>query len=274
MIDFIGIGAGKSGSTWLYNNIISHPDVYDGNPKEIQFFNKHYDKGIEWYNSYFSDSGDKVCGEFSVQYLLCPECPQKIKKHFPDAKLIVILRDPVKRMYSDYLHSIRKNDISQGTEYKEFIKDKKKLMSGVYYEYLKRYYDYYDPKKIKVLILEDVVADQERYIKEVYQYIGLKNVAYVPEDLSVKINKSVEYKYLFLENIVTNVSRFMNNAGMGLMVERLKRIGVPDLIRKYNKVKDLEYCVRSEDEAFLIDYYSKCNEQLFDLISYRVDNWK
>ena len=168
MIQFIGIGAGKSGSTWLYENIRAHPEVFKGNPKEIQYFNKHYKKGISWYENHFVNSQESICGEFSVQYLLCENCAERIKKDYPNVKLIAILRNPVSRMYSDYQHSIRKAEIKRTTKYSEFIRDENRLKKGVYYNMLKRYYDLFDKKNIKVLILEDVVGDESRYIKEVY----------------------------------------------------------------------------------------------------------
>ena len=107
--NFLMCGAGKSGTTTLWNVVRRHPDVFMPVPKEQAFFTSAeydrstYHRGIEWYESLFATAGDrKAIGEASGAYLFDPASPALIRRHVPAARLIFVFRDPVERMYSHY----------------------------------------------------------------------------------------------------------------------------------------------------------------------------
>src|SRR3989344_1753054 len=101
-LDFVGIGAEKAGTTWLADCLGDHPEIYIPRQKELFFFNKYdphyltvknyrYKRGISWYKSQFRQSQPQTLkGEFSPTYIYDNEASFRIKKHFPDAKIIVI----------------------------------------------------------------------------------------------------------------------------------------------------------------------------------------
>ena len=108
----IGIGAEKSGSTWLYALLKSHPEIYmSERRKEIDFFNRNYEKGLSWYESFFPDgqavSETPVIGEYSPSYLYFSECPERMARIKPIQKLLLIVRNPADQMYSYYGQAIR-----------------------------------------------------------------------------------------------------------------------------------------------------------------------
>lgn len=100
--DFIGIGAGRTGTTWL-NAVL---DGHVGLPrrvKEVDFFSRYYGKGIEWYAAHFRHCApDRPVGEFSPSYYRFPGAPERIALHIPSCKIIVTLREPVGHAYSHY----------------------------------------------------------------------------------------------------------------------------------------------------------------------------
>lgn len=102
--DFMIVGAAKSGTTSLYQNLNSHPDVLMATPKEPLFFEDEYERGINYYRSrYFREySGQSRVGEARVANLFLPFVPARIKQQLPDVKLIAILRNPVDRAYSHW----------------------------------------------------------------------------------------------------------------------------------------------------------------------------
>ena len=103
MVDFFVLGAAKAGTTTLAALLSSHPQVYTGLLKEPQFFDLHYHQGLDYLQRQFSGRpSDSVCGDCSPQYLHCPWVPARIKKHFPQARLLVLVRDPVGRFYSNW----------------------------------------------------------------------------------------------------------------------------------------------------------------------------
>jgi len=98
--DFLGIGAQKAGTTWLYENLKQHPDLYFPPMKEVHFWDLFYDKGLDWYKDLFPANGD-VRGEITPAYAILPI--DKIKEIYvmnPDLRLIYLVRNPRDRAWS------------------------------------------------------------------------------------------------------------------------------------------------------------------------------
>ena len=105
--DFIGIGAAKSGTTWLARNLTAHPEVYVPPRKEINSFDyDDFDANcIKDYKKHFRCSEMiKARGEISTIYLQSERAPPRIQRLLPDVKLIVCLRNPIEQIYSHYWH--------------------------------------------------------------------------------------------------------------------------------------------------------------------------
>ena len=111
-VQFIGVGAGRSGTTWTVRILSEHPQIFCPRLGELNYFANtrpyntasEYDKmGIKRYIELFKDGEDKVKGDFSSYYMVNPHVAEIIKKHFPNAKIWACLRDPVERAYSDWL---------------------------------------------------------------------------------------------------------------------------------------------------------------------------
>ncbi|NHZ71186.1 MAG: hypothetical protein GWP18_06050 [Proteobacteria bacterium] len=107
---FVGIGTMKSGTTSLFGFLQGHPDVFMANPKELNFFLDRgtWGKGAGWYSDRFIGSESaRAAGEVSPSYAqthLYPEVPQRMAALVPDARLILLLREPIERIRSMYAH--------------------------------------------------------------------------------------------------------------------------------------------------------------------------
>src|SRR5690606_30424745 len=102
-IDFIGIGASKSASSWVYQCLSEHPSICASRRKEIRFFDNihNFKKGLVWYFSFFPEKKEgQLMGEFSPMYIELTQTAKRIKELFPDVKMIAIFRNPVERIYS------------------------------------------------------------------------------------------------------------------------------------------------------------------------------
>lgn len=111
--NFLIIGVQKGGTTSLYSYLAAHPRVSPALGKEVHYFDFHYGCGERWYRAHFvpqawSDVRGLQTGEASPEYLFCPAAPQRVAAFDPGMKLIVMLRNPVERAYSQYQMSRRR----------------------------------------------------------------------------------------------------------------------------------------------------------------------
>src|SRR5437867_3110523 len=92
--DFMILGVTKCGTTSLYNYMIQHPHILGANKKEVHFFDVNFDQGIEWYKQQFPQKTNTgiLTGEASPGYFWKQNCAQRIHKHCPETKFIVIFR--------------------------------------------------------------------------------------------------------------------------------------------------------------------------------------
>src|SRR5947209_1159841 len=115
--DFLIIGAQKAGTTSLYRYLAAHPDIVASTRKEVHFFDINFWRGEWWYRSLFPlrrrlqrrpplRNRPAITGEASPYYLFHPFAPERAAQLLPDAKLIVLLRDPVERAWSHYRHEV------------------------------------------------------------------------------------------------------------------------------------------------------------------------
>lgn len=197
---FLIIGAGKSGTTALHAYLNQHPEVYMTSVKETNFFAlegvevnrsgddspdqmEHYPWSITDRGEYlalFEDAGDvKANGETSPMYLYHPDAPHNIRAFDPNMKLIAILREPVSRLYSRYMHLLREHrapsDDFMDCLDRESIWWKRNdlVREGFYGTYLERYFNLFRDEQIKVFLYDDLRSDEESVIREIYTFIGV-----------------------------------------------------------------------------------------------------
>jgi len=106
---FLFIGPDKSGSTWLYEVLRQHAQCFVPPVKDIYFFDRYYERGLDWYFRFFEAAppGTLAAGELSHDYLFSSAAAERIAQDLPGVKLITSLRDPAERTFSHYLYMIR-----------------------------------------------------------------------------------------------------------------------------------------------------------------------
>jgi hypothetical protein len=124
--DFVIIGAQRCGTTSLYNYVADHPEVASAFMKETHFFDLHFAQGSGWYRAHFPTAVHRlavqrllrrrlVVGEATPYYLFYPHAARRVREAVPNAKLIVLLRNPIDRAYSHFHH-----EVSMGVEKASF----------------------------------------------------------------------------------------------------------------------------------------------------------
>lgn len=199
--DFIIIGAQKAGTTFLYHLLSQHPYVEPATKKEVHYFDTGFDKGVDWYRSHFPGQtwreGRRVLtGEASPYYMYHPHAARRMAETVPDVRLIVLLRDPVERAYSDYQHKAREgrdkldfqdaieteedrlrgerekmleDENYQSPEYRRFSY----LSRGVYVDQLKDWHEFFDRQQLLVLESGELFEDPYKTFDRVQEFLGL-----------------------------------------------------------------------------------------------------
>ncbi len=108
--DFVVGGVQKGGTTFLFHELLRHPDVSGPLTKEVHFFDVHFERGTDWYRGMFPrrrDDRQMLYGEASPAYIFRPDAIRRLSEVLPDVTLVIVLRDPVKRALSNYSHERR-----------------------------------------------------------------------------------------------------------------------------------------------------------------------
>lgn len=175
--NFIVIGSMKSGTTTLCHLLAQHPDVFMATPKEPEFFCKQevYTRGWDWYISIFAGGeGKKAIGEGSTSYTKAPlfdSVPQRIAKYLPEARLIYIVRHPMDRIESHWMHRVQHGDVRP---FKKMLREYPNLIdTSLYWYQIQRYRKYFGDDQILVLFFEDLKKNPEMVLKQCFTFLSL-----------------------------------------------------------------------------------------------------
>ncbi|MFC1722467.1 sulfotransferase [Patescibacteria group bacterium] len=216
-IDFIGVGAPKSGSTWVGQILEEHPQVLfssEKTRKELYFFNEYdfwgdkgtgrlsyYNRGLEWYFDQFPKA-KKGCirGEFSATYLSDRVAYKRIKKDFPNAKILVSLRNPADLLYSLHWYIHNGAVMSIPSDFESTLENEYLTKVAYFYKHLKNFYDVFDKKQIHVIFHDDIISDPKKVSKDLYAFLNVDE-AFIPDSIKIKVNAAFKVKSRLLKDI-------------------------------------------------------------------------
>lgn len=178
--EFIIIGAAKAATTWVRNQLVMRPDVFLPAP-EPHFFSREYHRGEAWYRQWFQDAGQgQMIGEKSADYLADPHAAERIFQMIPSARILVQLRNPIARAYSDYCMLYRRGAVdrhigeylgSPSNSMPRFLED------SLYFKHILRFLDWFPADRIKVIIYDDICHNPEQIVSEVVSFLDLPELA-------------------------------------------------------------------------------------------------
>lgn len=223
-VDFIGIGAQKSATTWLHHVLMRHPQIDLGREKELNYFTANYDRGALWYESQFPEPGDgRIRGETSPTYFFSSDAPVRARQYNPDLALIAVLRDPVARAFSNHLHEIRKGHIPAETTFETALaRNPSYIAQGQYRANLSRWLDQFDRASLLVLFAEDIADDPAAAYATICRHLGIDAGAAGPE-LFERQNESIRYYNTGLQKLLRGGGDVLRTAGLGSALKSVKR---------------------------------------------------
>lgn len=275
---FIGIGAQKCATTWLFDLLELHPDAALSSVKEIHFFSLFYGYGYEWYESHFSDDATQaqVLGEFSTSYFSDLAAPQRIKEKYPDVKLLLALRNPIDRLMSNHKHEIRIGHLTgNDTTVESGIKNNPTYVDqGLYATHLKRWYEHFDKDQILVVNYDDVRSNAESVEQTLYEFLGLKPQTNF--DNLEKSNPSYVYRSPVVEKIRSGAFDLMHALGLEKAWDMARKTGLQKIYRSMNRAPSDNVVPPMKDETRqeLYKIFEPEIIELEKLTGMDLSNWK
>jgi len=288
MPNFLVIGAMKSGTTALYYYLEQHPEIYMSPVKEPNFFSSQEQENaadsvtdIGAYQHLFRGaSGEKAIGEASHSYLYEPRAAAEIRRYIPEARLIAILRNPINRAYSHFLHMVRSgaepvDDFAQALrEEKVGIRRERTFQDyigrGLYYEQLERYFGIFPREQVRVYLYEDLSDAPVRTVQDAFRFLEVDD-SFVP-DVSLRRNVSGQPKYRTLDGLLRRQSRIKHAAKIYLPARLRWRLS-----RAFDDLKTRNLVgpppLQSEVRRQLIGVYREDILKVQDLIHRDLSGW-
>ena len=306
--NFFFVGAPKSGSTSLYFALDQHPEIYLSPIKEPCFFaseiqpNQFSEEFLSRVESDLSSlrtyldgpmtekrfSGlvlqeadylqlfknvrnEKAIGEASVCYLWSPTAAQNIRRRIPEAKIIMILRNPADRAFSQYLHAVSNQllnitfgeaiEVGLHQRHSKFGPLYPFLEFGLYHDQLKRYLETFPRECIKVFLYENYASRPLLIFKEICQFLGV-DPSFTPN-----------FSHRYLQPQIPRFPKFQTRLRNSDFLRRLIPPSVRAPIRSFFLTKRNRMTMQASDRQRLVSYYSSDVKKLMSLLGMDLTAW-
>lgn len=278
---FIGIGFQRCGTSWLNQVLYEHPNI--GKPESgIHFFNKKFELGPYWYEHYLSkfDTGNGVVGEFCTAYSypdVAKDVADKIHLLYPNAKILMSIREPVSRCISDLQRSLRRGDISYRNEsLVEIIQDNRVLMQRSYYsDIIEHYYSLFPRDQIKVILYDDIVNDPRKVFCSICDFLGVDK-DFHPANLNEKLGATYSMKFVMLERVVVDmqkIAKFVLSWFPNFIRKPIAKIGRRAVLEVRERNVQTETNGHDELNIFLRNKFDDDIKALAEITKLDLDHW-
>lgn len=289
MIDFMCIGAAKSGTTWLYTVLREHAGIYLPPVKEVNYFNKYHPdrslelngnwaNGIEWYDAQFGAAEPgQLKGDFSTSYL-DHRYAKAIYDYNPKLKIIAILRNPMERACSQYLFMKSRGNVSSGGIENLCISDPCILDKGFYCRHLTPYYEHFGSEQIKIILYEEL-SDPESVYEQALQFLGVDYYAGNPRVFDkVNVTKSVRSVRLY-QILISLKGRLLYNPRSTFVNSLSRKLAIDTLLNRLftcNSLPDphVKQALLRQNLSALYARYRSDIDGLEKLIDRNLSAWK
>lgn len=255
--NFLFIGPSKSGSTWIYEYLKMHPEVFVPEIKDIYYFDKNFHKGDIWYEKFFMNSDRKAIGELSHDYFSSEISLKRIKKFNKDFRLICCLRNPIDRAWSSYKFHVRngytKDFFHAVKEFPDIIEE------GLYNKHISNLKNLFQEQNLLILDFEDLKKDPSKLCIQITNFLNISK--FLPSELLGKvINPASKPRSKFLSKLTKATANFFRKINLNVLVglikqnkfilhllyiKEVKHEKIPDEIKEYLKkcysIEEMEY---------------------------------
>ena len=219
--NFLYIGTSKAGSTWIFKVLSWHPEIYMYAGKNLGFFSTRFDKGWDWYVSNFHpEPQHRIVGEVSHSYLVFDAAAERIHGRLPDVKMMVCLRDPVDRTFSDYLDGI-KNGKLKGSFEEELERTPALIRRSRYATHVARYLERFDRRQIHIASFDQLVSDPAAFASDLFDFLGVERLE-LPSNLRSKVLPAGVQRSRTMASTAKKLARLAGQLGLKGLRGRVK----------------------------------------------------
>ncbi|MDP7005841.1 MAG: sulfotransferase [Phycisphaerales bacterium] len=261
-VTFFMVGCQRCGTTWTDAALREHPQVYLPPRKQSYFFDRNYDKGIDWFMERFSgvEPHHLAVGEISTGYCL-PDSVPLMAKHFPSVKLLMVMRNPIDRAYSNY--QSRKSECGWKSFEQAIGTDPDLLERGQYADQIEAIFNYYPREQLMLLLYDDLHSDDRLYLKSVLDFIG------VDSDVDSKLIGQRKNAAMF-----PTLRKVLNRLGLKQFVSFVSKSRIGDLIRRKRKNKGMAYQqANPKTREKLVQHFLPYNNRLSEILDRDLSHW-
>lgn len=247
--------------------------------KEVHFFDTHFDRGRDWYEDFFPPASKvglyKAIGEFTPRYIFKGDIAGRIHDTLgPDTKLIVILRNPVERLYSHYKMNVIKSGKTRS--FREFADpEREPFQRGLYAQQLERYFERFNRENFLIFIYEELFSSpesEESHLQQLANFLDIEVQGFKKGQASGAVNVSAGIpRFQKLYKSALWAKRKMQNAGMGWITPLANKLGInKTLFGGLKNFPDLS----AEDRIWLQESYAPHVRELESLLGRDLGLWQ
>jgi hypothetical protein len=244
--NFIYVGTGKSGSTWLHQVCQKHPDIFVTPVKETNYFDLNYGRGIGWYEDFFQNAREnQIVGEISHRYMRSDKAVSRIKQDLGEIKILAFFRDPSEYFLSDYLFTVRNGGFSGTVE--DWADNGFDWDSILYADLIRPYVEAFSKGNVMIGNFKDIGHDPESLLKNISNFLSIPEFPSDAVNIG-RVNPAKSPRNKVLSRIVSSTSKALKRKGGQRIIAAFKysRVVQGLLYKNLSKKPEIPAVVREK----------------------------
>ncbi|GAB5524356.1 MAG: sulfotransferase [Roseivirga sp.] len=280
------VGAHKAGTSSLAQYLDHHTSLTTHDQLEMTFFirDEEYEKGYDRiFDSYFNDKGNRgIVFAKNVGVMYSEVALKRLHDHNPDCKLIISLRNPVDRAYSNYWYSLSQGWENEKTfeaalskeerrtrEKEKFAHHNSYIDRGMYAKHITQILKYFPSEQLHIVLLDEIKANPEKVIESIYRFIGIPQIG--AKSGSKVHNKATTPKSAKLATLMAGGS--IVSKAVKLVTPKRTRDLLRRKIQSFNKTDFEPPKMKPETRELLIDKFESANKDLSKILGVSLNHW-
>lgn len=274
LANFIGVGPKKCGTTWLYDHLAQHPNIFFPDTKEVRFFDLNWDLGEKHYGSLYAPGRRyEARGDITPTYLHRRVGP-RIRELIPDAKILITLRHPVERTVSHFAHRYRTEKSFPDPD--EFFADRTNwedtiVKWSLYADGLEHLFDHIPFEQSLAIRFESIREQPTTLLDEVAAFLTLPSHDWQLLDNS---NPPIQFRSAVYATVHEIVAKTLHRNGLDVVRRVIKRTGLPKVLSRANAVRVTKPKISRETFERLTEHFEPDIRRVEELLGWDLANWR